>query len=95
MVSKVRIGLIGAGAITRTHLDVIADIDLIEAVGITSRTKKKAEHIAQEYGIPICSDDVESLVREACPDALMVLVSVEQMFPVISNAPCHNEDQVR
>jgi len=52
-VSKVRIGLIGAGAITRKHLDVIADIGWIEAVGITSRTRSKAEHIAQEYEIPV------------------------------------------
>ncbi|MBT6053336.1 MAG: Gfo/Idh/MocA family oxidoreductase, partial [Candidatus Scalindua sp.] len=82
--SKVRIGLIGAGAITRKHLDVIADIGWIEAVGITSRTKSKAEHVAQEYGIPVCSNDVESLIEEVRPDALMVLVSVEQTYQVVT-----------
>jgi len=83
-VSKVRIGLIGAGAITRKHLDVIADIGWIEAVGITSRTRSKAEHIAQEYEIPVCSKDVESLIKEVRPDALMVLVSVEQTFQMVT-----------
>ncbi len=83
--SKVRIGLIGAGPITRKHLDVIADIGWIEAVGITSRTRSKAEHVAQEYGISVCSDDVESLIKEARPDALMVLVSVEQIYQMVSN----------
>ncbi len=80
--SKVRIGLIGAGAITRKHLDVIADMDLVEAVGITSRTRSKAEHVAQEYDIPVCSKDVESLIKEAYPDSLMVLVSADQIFSV-------------
>ena len=85
MVSKARIGLIGAGAITRNHLDVIADIGWIEAVGITSRTRKKTELVAQEYDIPICTDDVESLIKKARPDALMVLVSVEQMYQMVTN----------
>lgn len=80
---KVRIGLIGAGEITRTHLDVVSGMDSIEAVGITSRTKNKAEHVAQEYDISVCSDDVESLIKEACPDALMVLVSADQIFSVV------------
>jgi|TARA_B100001971_G_C18227202_1_gene561341 predicted dehydrogenase len=84
-VSKVRIGIIGAGAITKMHLDVIADIAWIEAVGITSRTRSKAEHMAQEYGVPVCTNDVESLIKEASPDALMVLVSVEQIYQVATN----------
>ena len=82
--SKVRIGIIGAGEITGKHLDVIADIGWIEAVGITSRTRSKAEHIAQEYEIPVCSKDVESLIKEVRPDALMVLVSVEQTFQMVT-----------
>jgi len=84
-VSKARIGLIGAGEITRKHLDVIADIGWIEAVGITSRTRSKAEHVAQEYGIPVCADDVESLIKQAQPDALMVLVSVDQTYQMVTN----------
>ena len=83
--SKAKIGIIGAGSIVRKHLDVISGIKWIEAVGITSRTREKAEHVAQEYGIPVCSDDVESLIKQARPDALMVLVSVEQIYQVVSN----------
>ena len=81
---NVRIGLIGAGGIARKHLDVIRYIDGIEAVGITSRTRSKAEQVAGEYGIPVCAHDLDTLIRKAKPDALMVLVSFDQMYPVTS-----------
>lgn len=79
---KVRIGLIGAGWIARKHLDVIKDIDWIEAVGVTSRTLSRAEELAREYGIPVCARDADTLIKEAKPDALMVLVSFDQMYEV-------------
>lgn len=81
---KVRLGIIGAGGIARRHLDVIRAIDWIEAVGITSRTKSKAQSLADEYGIAVCADEVDSLIREAKPDGLMVLVSVDQTHKVVS-----------
>lgn len=81
---KVRVGLIGAGGIARKHLDVIRDIEGIEAVGITSRTQSKAEELAREYEIPVCARDVDALIKEAKPNALMVLVSFDQMYTVSS-----------
>lgn len=83
---KIKVGLIGAGSITRKHLDVIKDIDDIEAVAITSRTRKKAENLASEYGIAICVDSLDSLIKEAQLDALMVLVSADQIYEVTSKA---------
>lgn len=81
---KVRVGLIGAGSIAKKHLDVIRGMDDIEAVGITSRTREKAEHLASEYGIFVCADNPDSLIKEAQPDALMVLVSADQIYEVTS-----------
>ena len=83
---NVRIGLIGAGAIACKHLDVIRDIDWIEAVGITSRTISKAEQVAHEYEIPVCTNDVGPLITETKPDALMVFVSADQTYAVCSYA---------
>lgn len=83
---NVRIGLIGAGAIACKHLDIIRDIDWIEAVGITSRTKGKAESLAREYEIPVCVNDLDTLIKKAKPDALMVLVSADQIYRVCSCA---------
>jgi len=80
----VKIGIIGAGNIANKHLDVIRDIDWIEAVGITSRTYDKARQVADEYGIKVCADSVDTLLEEAKPDALMVLVSADQIYAVSS-----------
>ncbi len=80
--SKVKVGIIGASSIIRNHLDVISSIEWIEEVGITSRTRKKTKHVVREYGITVCSDDVKSLIEEACPDLLMLLVSADQIFTV-------------
>jgi len=87
---KVRLGLIGAGEIARKHLEVIKAIDWIEAVGITSRTRSKALALADEYGMTVCADDVDGLVREAKPDGLMVLVSIDQTYKVVSEAVRYN-----
>ena len=84
-----RVGLIGAGAIARKHLDVIRGIDWIEAVGITSRTQSKAEQVAREYEIPVCANDPDTLITKAKPDALMLLVSADHMYKVCSDViPC-------
>ena len=80
--NKVKLGLIGAGWVAQQHLKVIQAIDWIEPIGITSRTKSKAEHLAKEYGINICTDSIKSLVKDAKPDALLVLVSEDQMYTV-------------
>ncbi|MFH1428302.1 MAG: Gfo/Idh/MocA family oxidoreductase [Candidatus Margulisiibacteriota bacterium] len=79
---KVKLGLIGAGWIAKQHLEVIKDISGMEIVGITSRTRSKAEALAAEYNINICADTIEEMVCKAKPDALMVLVSEDQMFDV-------------
>jgi len=82
---KIKLGLIGAGWVANKHLEVIKDIDWMEAVGITSRTKAKAQKLANDYNIPFCTDDLGSLVKEAKPDALMVLVSEDQIYKVTAD----------
>lgn len=86
---KIKIGVIGAGQVTRLHLDVIKDIDGLEAVGITSRTMEKAKQVSVDYDIPICSQDMAGLIKTAKPDALMVVVPADQMFSVVSAAILH------
>lgn len=83
---KIKIGIIGAGWIAKQHLEVLCAMDNVEVVGITSRTRSKAEALAKEYGIAQCFDQVEELVAKAKPDALMVLVSADQMFKVTALA---------
>jgi len=75
----VRIGLIGAGNIARQHLLAMARLADVEAVGLTSRTRAKAEALAGEFAVPLVADSPRELVEQARPDALMVLVPPQTM----------------
>ncbi|MBU1039590.1 MAG: Gfo/Idh/MocA family oxidoreductase [Proteobacteria bacterium] len=74
-----RVGLIGAGLIARQHLTAMSRVPELVAVGISSRTRAKAEALAGEFGLAHVCDSPEELVRDARPDALMVLVSPQAM----------------
>jgi predicted dehydrogenase len=78
----VRVGLIGAGLIARQHLAALQRVPELVAVGIASRTRAKAEALAAEFGLAQVCDSPENLVRQAKPDALMVLVSPQAMAQV-------------
>jgi len=80
--SEIRLGIIGAGNIAAKHLEVIQNIKDLSAVGITSRTKGKAENLANKFGIPTIYDHTEQLIEQCRPDALLILVSVDQNFSV-------------
>lgn len=77
-----RVGLIGAGAIARQHLTAMRRVPELLAVGLCSRTRAKAETLAAEFGVPLVADSPGALVRQARPDALMVLVSPQAMAPL-------------
>lgn len=81
----VRVALIGAGWVAGQHLQVIGSAPGIEACGITSRTRSRAEELAAAHGLRVF-DTAEEMVSLAKPDALMVLVSAESMHEVASEA---------
>jgi predicted dehydrogenase len=83
---QLKLGLVGAGWVAQQHLDVIAALDGVAAAGIVSRSRAKAEQLAEKYKIAVCAADLAGLVREAKPDALMLLVSEDQMFAVANEA---------
>ena len=78
--NSVRLGVVGAGRIAVKHLEVLQAIGGASVVGITSRTKSKAQALATQFTIPCVADDMASLIRNSQPDALLVLVSVADMF---------------
>jgi len=80
--APIRIGLIGAGLIARQHLLALAKNPEFAPVGIASRTRAKAQALADEFGVPLVADSPAQLVDTARPDALMVLVSPQAMAPV-------------
>ena len=83
--SNIRLGIIGAGYISQEHLKVIQAMDGVNAVGITSRTNSKAEYLAKIYSIEKVYDNIKDLINKCKPDALMILVSANQIFEVTKN----------
>ena len=47
--SNIKIGIIGAGNISKEHLEVLKFIDYVDIVGITSRTLSKAKKLAYNF----------------------------------------------
>lgn len=83
---KIKIALVGAGWVAREHLKVLKSLPQVDVVGITSRTLAKAQGLAGEFGICGVFKDLPTLVRESQPDALLILVSEDQMFEVATAA---------
>lgn len=78
----IRVGIIGAGYIAEQHLETIARHPQVEVAGIYSRTASTAEKLAGKFDSPAVFTSLDALVNEAKPDALMVMVSVENMYTV-------------
>ena len=80
--SSFKIGIIGAGYVAIKHLEVIKKIKGLKVIAITSRTYKKAEKIAQDFNIRNVFNNINSLIEQSKPDALLILVSAENIFEV-------------
>jgi predicted dehydrogenase len=80
--SEVRLGIIGAGNIALEHLKVIQALDGVTVVGITSRSISKAEKLAKTFDIGNVYENIHSLIENCRPEALMILVSANQIFEV-------------
>lgn len=80
--SKINLGIIGAGYIANEHLKVLNEIDAVNVKGLASRTYTRAKHLAKIYNIEKTYVDIDSLINECELDGIMILVSVDQIFEV-------------
>lgn len=69
-----RIGIVGAGYMATEHARAFAAQPDTQIVGVTSRTRARAEALAEPYGAP-AFDDINALWSEARPDAVIVAVN--------------------
>lgn len=84
--APLQLAVVGAGRIATRHLEVLREMPAVSVAAICSRTRTKAEKLAQEFGIRTVADDMGSLVRQARPDALLILVSAASAYPVALEA---------
>ena len=68
-----RIGIVGAGANTRSrHIPGFQEIDCIEVVAVCNRSRASGQKAADEFGITDVHDDWKELVHAANVDAVCV-----------------------
>jgi predicted dehydrogenase len=84
MGGEVKIAIIGAGRMAEHHILAFADIPDASISGIFSRTRTRAETLAQAYGIPKVYDSIDDLY--AGTDADLVVIAVPELSV---NTVCH------
>ena len=71
-----KIAFVGAGSMTAAHMQAFKDIESVELSGIVSRTRAKAEALAQEFGVRHVCDSIEELYDRTEADLVVISVPV-------------------
>lgn len=72
-VKRVRVGVIGVGAVTQiAHLPALAARDDVDLVGICDTDRVKARALAKRFDVQDVFDDIEELLGDVHPDAVVV-----------------------
>ena len=73
MTDKLRVGVIGAGAVAQVaHLPAVSKLEDAELVAICDIDVPKAQALAGRFNVPDVYDDIEDLLRIANPDVVVI-----------------------
>ena len=73
MSERLRVGIVGAGAITQVaHLPVLKRLKQAEVVAICDPDVPKARALAERFGVPDTFDDIEDMVQHVELEALLI-----------------------
>lgn len=82
MGNKVRVGIIGTGAIAEPHVRVLQAFDDVDVVAASSRREEGRSAFMQRFGISAGYSDFHEMLDRERPDAVLVLVSVGSLVDV-------------
>jgi len=69
----IRVGVVGAGANTRTHhIPKLQAIDGVEVISVCNRSRESSERVAQEFGIPTIYENWQELVAASDTNAIVI-----------------------
>lgn len=73
MSERVRVGIVGAGAITQVaHLPVLKRLKQVEVAALCDPDVPKARALGERFGVTDVYDDIEELLRHAELDAVVI-----------------------
>ena len=98
-VGELRIAMLGAGKMSRLHLETLRSIDGVRLVGICGRTSANSDAVAAEFGVERNFTSAQRMLAESGADAVFVAVSHEvtlEMCSLVaaSGIPCLLEKPV-
>ncbi|MHB8163394.1 MAG: Gfo/Idh/MocA family protein [Methanoregula sp.] len=76
------VAILGAGNMAREHIRAFRDIPEVNIAGIHSRTRFRAQALADEFEISIVADSIPELFQKTHADLVVVAVPVGMMNPV-------------
>lgn len=74
---KKKVAIIGAGYMASEHAKAHATLGIFELAGVYSRTRDRAEALAEAYAIPLVADSVAELYERTKAD--MVIITVREL----------------
>lgn len=81
--TQIKVAVIGAGFMADAHIKAFTDISDVALVGIHSRTRSRAEALAQKHGISQVYDSIDALYAGTQAD--LVIIAVPELS---ANAVC-------
>jgi predicted dehydrogenase len=79
------VAIVGAGSMAREHVRAFANLPDVAVTGISSRTRARAEALAQEFGIAHVADTLPELYQRSQAD-LVVITVPELMANAVAKA---------
>lgn len=69
-----KVALVGAGYMATEHARAFAAVPGVQLVGVQSRTRARAEALAQTHAIPVVADSIDELYERTKADLVVVTV---------------------
>jgi predicted dehydrogenase len=80
--SRISVGVVGAGRIAERHLEVLQAFDDVDLVALCNRGGPGLQELATRFGVRKTYTDFPTLLDDGIADALLVLVSVTAVAEV-------------
>lgn len=81
-----KVAIIGAGYMAKEHIRAFKNIPDVEVLGISSRTRNKAEELAKEFDIKIVADSIAELYTQTKADLVVISVPVLKTKEIVLEA---------
>jgi predicted dehydrogenase len=81
-----RVGIIGAGAMARRHLEVLQSLKDVDVVGVSSRGADRLQKLAEDFHIAETFRNNEEMLDKVRPDAVIVAVNAANVYKVSMSA---------